>query len=361
MTLLAAGSVMVVRLVAAAGLLTVAVGLVAPSAAAQGELVDIGNGRRMYLECAGEGGPTVIFESGYPNTGETWKAGGVFEAVAASSRACIYDRPGTVWEEGVAQSDPVPMPRTAEDAVNDLHALLQAAEIPGPYVFVAHSFGGILVRLYASTYPDQVAGMVLVDTTTVNQVERLRPLTPPQFQDLLFGTENLPADVLAAYPDLERIRLEESLDQLRQAQARAPLRPMPLVVLTHGIPLGQDVTSPLPPGFPADPWEAAVQELQRELTALVPGGRQIIATQSGHYIQLSEPQLVIDATRSIVEKVRADRIPTRIDAGTGGDAAERNRDGVPLVGLGVVLVALAGTTLLVQHRRDSRQRRGDMP
>lgn len=360
MTLLAAGSVMVVRLVAAAGLLTVAVGLVAPSAAAQGELVDLGDGRRMYLECAGEGGPTVIFESGYGNSGEVWKASGVFEAVAASTRACVYDRPGTVWEDAFAQSDPAPMPRTAEDAATDLHALLEAADIPGPYVFVAHSLGGIFVRLYASTYPDLVAGMVLVDTTTVNQIERLRPLTPPQFQDLLFATESPPADVLAAYPDLERIRLVESLDQLRQAQARSPLRPMPLVVLTHGIPLGQDAAAPLPLGFPADAWEAAAQELQRELAALVPGGRQIIATHSGHYIQLSEPQLVIDAARSAVDEARAARIPTRIDAGTGGDAAKRDRDELPLVGLGVVLVALAGATLLVQHRREARRLRGDM-
>jgi pimeloyl-ACP methyl ester carboxylesterase len=133
---------------------------------ADGELIDVGSGRRMYLECHGQGGPTVVFESGYPNDGTVWSLNGVFEAVAGSTRACVYDRPGTLVEEHLSRSDAAPQPRTALDVVTDLHALLQAAGEPGPYVFVAHSIGGLFVRLYASTYPDEVAGMVLVDTSS---------------------------------------------------------------------------------------------------------------------------------------------------------------------------------------------------
>src|SRR5262245_50402638 len=156
----------------------------APSAA-QGDfagLVDVG-GRRLYLECQGTGSPTVVLEAGGFARGDVWSrdwgasVGGrtmVFPAVAGFTRVCAYDRPGTTAEvppdldpSGTAflpsRSDPAPMPRTARDTVPDLHALLQAASVPGPYVLVGHSIGGVFVRLYASEYPDEVVGMVLVD------------------------------------------------------------------------------------------------------------------------------------------------------------------------------------------------------
>jgi pimeloyl-ACP methyl ester carboxylesterase len=125
----------VARWCAAAIVTVAAVGASAATAAGQsgdGELVDVGGGRRVYLECHGEGGPTVIFESGYPNDGTVWSAGGVFEAVARFTRACVYDRPGTLFEEHFSRSDPAPQPRTARDVVTDLHALLQGAGEPGP-------------------------------------------------------------------------------------------------------------------------------------------------------------------------------------------------------------------------------------
>ena len=267
-----------------------------------GELVDLGDGRRMYLECAGEGGPTVVFESGYANDAEPWSLGGVFQGVAGSTRACVYDRPGTITggtSPHVGRSDPVAMPRTAADVVADLHALLHAAEEPGPYVFVAHSLGGIFVRLYASTYPDEVAGMVLVDATSEHQNELLAPLTPPEFSDVLRQTELPPPPEL---PQLERILLDESFEQLLTAMTEQPMPPMPLVVLTHGVPLGEG--DELPPGFPAEAWDRVIHRLQRRLAELVPGAQQVIATRSGHYIQLSEPGLVIDATTRVVDAVR---------------------------------------------------------
>src|SRR5882724_10731521 len=133
-------------------------------------LVEIGDGRKMYLECRGSGSPTVILESGYRNDAAIWSAPleprmtTVFPRVAKFTRVCAYDRPGTFLDANhLSRSTAVPMPRTARDLVSDLHALLRAAHVPGPYVFAAHSFGGIFARLYASTYPDEVVGMVLVD------------------------------------------------------------------------------------------------------------------------------------------------------------------------------------------------------
>lgn len=132
-------------------------------------LVNIG-GRKMYLECRGTGSSIVILESGYRNDADIWSAQGepgatmVLPGVSAITRVCAYDRPGTILDNThFSRSDPVAMPRTARDVVTDLHALLHAANIPGPYVLVGHSLGGLFVRLYASTYPDDVAGMVLVD------------------------------------------------------------------------------------------------------------------------------------------------------------------------------------------------------
>src|SRR3954470_4937719 len=129
-------------------------------------LVDIGGGRRLWLECRGQGSPTVILEAGAGNDADTWDTAGrapdsgqtaVLPGVAAFTRVCAYDRPGTILDfDQRSRSDPAMMPRTAGDIVADLHALLTAAAIPGPYVLAGHSFGGLVARLFAATYPDEV-------------------------------------------------------------------------------------------------------------------------------------------------------------------------------------------------------------
>src|SRR5207248_6929012 len=124
------------------------------------------------LECRGAGGPTVILESGYHESSFPWSIAdayppAVLPGVAEFTRVCAYDRPGTIRATDppgmTDRSSPVPMPRTAKDVAGDLHVLLAAARIPGPYVLVGHSMGGLLIRYYAQAYPDQVIGMVLVD------------------------------------------------------------------------------------------------------------------------------------------------------------------------------------------------------
>jgi pimeloyl-ACP methyl ester carboxylesterase len=130
-------------------------------------LVDIGGGRKMYLESRGTRSPTVVL-GGLRASADDWSladktAPAVFSEVAKFTRVCAYDRPGTPVDEKPSRSDPVSQPTTAGDAVADLHALLSAAGEPGPYVLVGHSYGGLIVRLYASTYPKDVCGLVLVD------------------------------------------------------------------------------------------------------------------------------------------------------------------------------------------------------
>lgn len=274
-------------------------------------LFDIG-GRSLFLECRGTGSPTVILEAGAGNNAETWDTVGldpdqhqtaVLPGVAEFTRVCAYDRPGTIRDATHhSRSDPAPMPRTAGDIVADLHALLTAAAVPGPYVLAGHSFGGLVARLYASTYPDEVVGLVLIDAAHEDYYAATSAaLTPEQRAEMARAAEQGPAE-LAGYPARERLDTETSAAQMRAAAA-SPLRPMPLLVLTHGRPWDW------PPGYPAAALEEIWLPLQERLAALAPDGRLIVATQSGHFIPGDEPTVVIAAIREVVQAVRdSDRV-----------------------------------------------------
>ena len=271
------------------------------------DLIDIGAGRKMFLECRGSGSPTVILESGYRNDADIWSTPlehgmkSVFPEVAKFTRVCAYDRPGTFLDANhLSRSTPVAMPRTARDLVSDLHALLQTAHVPGPYVFAAHSFGGIFARLYASTYPNEVVGMVLVDALS----EKVKTgLTPEQLKLYVNFGFTKPTPGLEKYKEIETLDVNASLDQIDKAASTEPLRPMPLFVLTQGKPFDLSPWQPLPADFPGalnKAWHSA----QDALATLAPNAKHEIATNSSHYIQVQEPQLVIDAIKEVVEAVR---------------------------------------------------------
>jgi pimeloyl-ACP methyl ester carboxylesterase len=270
-------------------------------------LVEIGDGRKMYLECRGSGSTTVILESGYRNDAAIWSAPlepgiiTVFPQVARFTRICAYDRPGTFLDANhLSRSTAVPMPRTARDLVSDLHALLEKAHVPGPYVLAAHSFGGIFARLYASTYPKDVVGMVLVDALS----EKVRSgLTPEQWKLYVNFGFTKPTPGLEKYKEIETLDVNASLDQMEKAAAAKPLRPMPLVVLTQGQPFDLSPWQPLPADFPGA-LDKAWHTAQDALATLAPNAKHRIATKSAHYIQVQEPQLVIDAIKEVVEAVR---------------------------------------------------------
>jgi pimeloyl-ACP methyl ester carboxylesterase len=295
-----------------------------------GQLVDVG-GYRLLLACQGEGSPTVVMEAAIGETGLLWSL--VQPAVAKRTRACVYDRAGLGW------SDPSPEPRTAAVMVQELHRLLGTAGIPGPYVLVGHSFGGLLVRLYAARHPQEVAGLVLVDSAHEEQYRRgpteIRELVPQleeqgrqQFEGLKAlivsgsldpatlpvppglpeaAAETFRALVAASPKHVETFIAEQQAVQAIQAElaaARIPsLGELPLVVLSHGQPM-------VMPGLTPEvnqAYERVWQGLQAELAGLSSQGRLIVAEGSGHYIQLERPQLVIDAIAEVVTAARTNQ------------------------------------------------------
>jgi pimeloyl-ACP methyl ester carboxylesterase len=250
---------------------------------------DVG-GRRLFLRCVGHGSPTVVFEGGLISD---WYQ--LQNQVAGFTRVCSWDHPGGPRSRSEPDSDP----RTARDFVADLHALLAAARVPGPYVLAGHSNGGLYTQLYASTHPDQVAGLVLIDAVHPAYHQRRlamfkRLLPPDQWEALRQDAITVKHRLL----DPEQVDIWTSERQTRQALRHAPLRSMPLVALAHG--------RPDDPGAPyIEQDERLWRQLQRELSQLVAGGRLVVATESGHNIHLEQPQLVLDAIRDVVRAVRA--------------------------------------------------------
>lgn len=119
-----------------------------------GRMVDVG-GYRLHIYCTGEGGPTVILDALFPGTVSNWAW--VQPEIAKTTRVCAYDRAGLGW------SDSGPKPRDAKQHAGELHTLLTRAAIPGPYVLAGHSLGGLSVRMFADQYPNEVAGMALIE------------------------------------------------------------------------------------------------------------------------------------------------------------------------------------------------------
>jgi pimeloyl-ACP methyl ester carboxylesterase len=148
-----------------------------------GQLIDVG-GHRLHLSCTGSGSPTVVLEPGMG--GASLDMAWIAQAVARDSRVCVYDRAGRGW------SDAADGPQDAAQTATDLHTLLGRAHIPGPYVLAGHSFGGLYILTFAATYPDQVAGMVLVDSTAPASAS-----TPPTKTT---GSYDFPGRIAAILP-----------------------------------------------------------------------------------------------------------------------------------------------------------------
>ena len=270
-------------------------------------LIDISGSRKIYMECRGTGGPTVVLVSGFGNAADVWSLTSdpederptVFAGVATFTRVCAYDRPSTSTATGgPGRSTPVPQPTSAKAAAADLGALLTASGEPGPYLLAGHSYGGPIIRLYASAHPADVAGLVLVDALSEDLQNGLTPT-----QRALFEAMNTPA----ADTDAEVLDLQATFQQLRESP---PVPPVPVIVLTADRPqLTAELlaSGQLPAGVDqefADALWAAQLAAQDKLARMFPGAEHITNTNSTHYIHLDNPQLVTDSIRQVVDAVR---------------------------------------------------------
>ncbi len=271
------------------------------------------DGRRVFLDCRGPatpGRPTIVLVSGYHDSSDVWNSADVVdlhapavgppvqEALAGAHRVCAYDRPGTLrYVEGVPLTDrstPVPQPRTLGDLVGELHELLRAASVPEPYVLVGHSLGGLLVQLYGQTHPGQVAGIVFVDAFSPTVPELLGDRWPI-YRDAL-GTP--PALVPAlSDSDAERVELDASIAQVQAAPA-VPVRPLAVLTKTEPFVGLADL-----PGLSAAEINEVYQRAEDHFVALAPATPQVLATGSDHYIQFSQPDLVVHSTALVLGRI----------------------------------------------------------
>ena len=308
-------------------LVTLAAGAVAKSNLAKqhpapGQLVDVG-GYKMHINCTGEGSPTVILESGWADYSPTWTY--VQPEVAKTTRVCSYDRAGYGW------SEPSPNPRTASWRAKELHALLVNAKIQGPYVLVGHSLGGMFMRVYAYTYPDEVVGMVLVDSTHEEQYERLPGaksfasdqvrqfrmlgmLSSTGFMALapqMIPNQGIPDDVFSQTKVTwattgfftvaadELSAMEQSTAEVRALQITS-FGDLPLSVLSAGL----DFQIPFLSEAESQQYWEEMRAMQSELAALSSTSKHTIAEQSGHTIQYDQPDLLIDTILEMVDALQ---------------------------------------------------------
>lgn len=289
-----------------------------------GQLIDVG-GFCLHLNCVGQGTPTVIMDAGGGASSITW--GLVPSEIAKFTRVCTYDRAGLGWS-----APNLKKPRTSQQSVDELHNLLSQARVEPPYILVGHSLGGANMRLYASQYPKDVVGLVLVDSVHEEQmtpekwqsfekelqlyramgvisrfglprlIGELNSL--PILQDIKREIQKYPTEVQALFDTYkshcyrshywrtvynELTNVKESFEQVRAVRS---LGNLPLIVLSRGI---KDLE------MSDERWHRW-QALQASLANLSLNSHLIIAKRSGHLVQLDQPELVVDSVRQLARR-----------------------------------------------------------
>jgi pimeloyl-ACP methyl ester carboxylesterase len=304
----------------------------------EGELVNIGEGRRIQIDCRGEGGPTVVFQAGGDVLGSLgWKP--VMEKVSARTRACAYSRAGILW------SDPAQGAFEPEEVAHDLHAALKAAGEKPPYVLVAHSRGGLYSLIYAGLYRSEIAGMVMVDSSHPDQEKRFQEaglqvgdyVSPSQELNLAFKWTGLmrlsqyPSDpsiadkVNAFYPRSAEANAREARERLKTLEVAGRYRDLqnwPLVVLARELPAQTQArrraddhdayllsADGLVAGSDTPESEVVWRRLQADLSTWSSRGRLQIVPDSNHAFFFYKPDIVAAAIDEVLTATRVVRRP----------------------------------------------------
>jgi len=278
---------------------------------APGQLVSVGE-HRLHLLCKGSVGPTVVIEQGAGEPAALWWP--VQDKVSVFARVCTYDRAGYGW------SDAVEAPRTIQERAEELHTLLKNANVPGPYILVAHSYGGFIVRWFAREHREDVAGLVLVDTAEEGAIlrpdvlkfySRVRIFPRVMSFAAHFG---LPRALQYRFPSLAEqmwfVKPDEFSATADDLASLALIKPplsdpggfgslgdLPLIVIEHGQPF---------PG-PFALLEKYWADGQKRLAALSTNGELIVAQKSNHMIHLDQPDVVVSAIQKVHAAARAAR------------------------------------------------------
>ena len=258
------------------------------------------HGRRLRYICEGAGPVTSVIDQGQGLSIEQgferpepmgWTR--VFKEIQNSARILMHDR------AGLGSSDPASGPRTCSEMVDDLRAVLSAAQARPPYVLVGHSIGGFNVRFFAGRYPSEVLGLVLVDSCHPDQLGKFASILPPEATG-----EATPLKLLRRGPGAALTA--EAIDFrvcAEQARGVVTIGRKPLVVVS------QSPHALGPPGIPLPIWEKmriVWSDLQGDLLGLSAMSTQMIATHAGHLVQFEEPGLVVNAILGVVRDVQID-------------------------------------------------------
>jgi pimeloyl-ACP methyl ester carboxylesterase len=293
-----------------------------------GTMVDIG-GYKLHMVDQGIGGPTVVIDSGVKCNCLDWSL--VQPEVAKFTRVITYDRAGYAW------SDESPLDRTSENIIYELRCMLKNAGISGPYILVGHSFGGNNMQLFAMTYPDEVAGLILVDAVHQDLLTFVPLPSIEYFQLTLCGVylglfrllshvpvvrkimaepiEKFPSEIQNMYYSqstttkfihavhAEAVFAEQSCSQLRKSGKS--LGNIPLTVISAGNPFMQheDVKG-VYSLQEVDAMNKGWSNLQRDLARKSSRSQHIIAENSGHMIPVDRPDVIIQAVRDMVDQLK---------------------------------------------------------
>ncbi|HID82592.1 MAG TPA: alpha/beta hydrolase [Chromatiales bacterium] len=271
-----------------------------------GKLIEVSQ-KQLHINCTGTGSPLVILEAGLGGNSLDWVK--VQPMLASFTRVCSYDRAGYGWSDGDA------LPRTSARSVYELYGLLHKAGEEGPYLLAGHSFGGFIVRMFASLHPDETSGVVLLDASHEDQFTSLSHNNRQKGRGMRLGAgqprklmvpEGLPEEAKLIASTLAEnsramISLQSEMRHFNDSIHQVRYTPMPPYIPVKVISRGKRVW---PEGEKGDrmetAWRLLQEDLYQRLTPASSGLSHQIATLSGHYIHLDEPRLVVRAIRKMV-------------------------------------------------------------